>query len=168
MTRLVARGAWIVPLFFLVVALHQGKTTVDLQATLEQGTPATAEILEVHEENRVDVTFDWVSLRVPLGDGTVITKDKLALPHSLIPLVADKETVEVRVNPGASQDVVITSIVNTQWRIAAMNAAIAFVAALLFAGGVFYWNRSLRRVGDPAQRGVDEPDPDHPARKVAW
>jgi high-affinity Fe2+/Pb2+ permease len=70
------------------------------------------------------------------------------------------------VNPGASQEVVITSIVNTQWRIAAMNAAIALVAALLFGGGVWYWNRSLAEEGDPAQRGVDQPDPNHPARKV--
>ncbi|PEN14100.1 hypothetical protein CRI94_08130 [Longibacter salinarum] len=167
MTRLVARGAWIVPLFFFVIALHQSKTAVDLQATLERGTPATAEVLEVHEENRVDVTYDWISIRVPLDDGRVITKEELALPHSLIPLVADKETIDVRVNPGANQEVVITSIVNTQWRIAAMNAGIAFVAALLFGGGVWYWNRSLKEEGDPAERGVEEPDPDHPARQVA-
>lgn len=166
MTRLVSRVAWVVPLFFLVIALHQAKTSYDLNATIAAGEPATAEVLEVHEENRVDVTYDWVSLRVPLDDGSVITKDKLALPHSLVPMIADKETVEVRVNPGASQEVVITSIVNTQWRIAAMNSAIALVAALLFGGGVWYWNRSLAEEGDPAQRGVDQPDPNHPARQV--
>lgn len=168
MTHLVARFAWIVPAFFLVIALHQAKTSYDLNATLQDGTPATAEVVEVHEENRVDITFDWVRLRIPMEDGTVIETGKLALPHSLIPLVKDKETVAVRVAEDASQEVVITSIVNTQWRIAAMNSAIAFVAFLLFAVGVWYWNRSLREEGDPAQRGVEEPDPNHPARQVSW
>jgi hypothetical protein len=167
-TQAVARFAWIVPAFFLVIALHQAKTSYDLNATLQYGTPATAEVVEVHEENRVDVTFDWVRLRVPMEDGPVIETGKLALPHSLIPLVKDKDTVEVRVAEDASQEVVITSIVNTQWRIAAMNAAIAFVAFILFAIGVWYWNRWLQEEGDPAQRGVEEPDPDHPARRVSW
>lgn len=166
MNRLIARIAWVVPAFFLVIALHQGRTSYNLNATLQYGTPATAEVVEVHEENRVDVTYDWVSLRIPMQDGSVLEKNQMALPHSLIPLVKDKKTVDVRVAEGASQNVVITSIVNTQWRIAAMNAAIAFVAALLFGIGVGYWNRSLRSEGDPAARGVDEPDPSHPARQV--
>ena len=167
-TQRVARFAWVVPVFFFLIALHQAKTSYDLNATLQNGTPATAEVVEVHEENRVDITFDWVRLRIPMEDGTVIETGKLALPHSLIPLVKDKETVAVRVAKDASQEVVITSIVNTQWRIAAINAAISFVAFLLFAVGVWYWNRSLQEEGDPAQRGVDEPDPNHPARRVSW
>lgn len=166
MTRIVARGAWLVPTFFLVISLHQAKTSYDLNATLQNGEPATATVTKVHEENRVDVTYDWVSLRIPLSDGTVLEKEKLALPHSLLPLIKDRETVEVRVQADASQEVVITSIVNTQWRIAAMNAGISFFAALLFAAGVWYWNRGLATEGDPAERGVDAPDPDHPARQV--
>jgi len=165
-TRLVARGAWIVPAFFLVISLHQAKTSYDLNATLQNGEPATATVTEVHEENRVDVTYDWVSLRIPRSDGTVIEKEKLALPHSLVPLIKDRETVEVRVQAGATQEVVITAIVNTQWRIAAMNAGISFFAALLFAAGVWYWNRGLTVEGDPAERGVETPDPDHPARRI--
>jgi hypothetical protein len=42
----------------------------------------------------------------------------------------------------------------------------SFGAALLFGIAIWFWNRSLRRGGDPAERGVTEPDPDHPARKI--
>lgn len=171
MNRLVARLAWVLPLFFLGLTVHQANVALDIRKTLDRGTLATAEVTEVHEENRVDVTFDWVSLRVPLEDGSVMVKDKLALPHSLVPLLKTeddepRETVDVRVDPGADQEVVILSVASTQWRIAAMNSAIGGVAFLIFAVGVFYWNRSLETDGDPAERGVSEPDPDHPARRV--
>jgi len=56
--------------------------------------------------------------------------------------------------------------VDTQIRVAGINTLMSFGAALLFGLGVFYWNRSLRREGDPATRGVSEPDPEHPARQV--
>lgn len=171
MNRLVARLAWVLPLFFLGLTVHQAKVSFDIRETLNQGELATAEITEVHEENRVDVTFDWVSLRVPLQDGSVLVKEEMALPHSLVPLLKTeddepRESVEVRVDPGADQEVVILSVASTQWRIAAMNSAIGGVAFLIFAVGVFYWNRSLKTDGDPAERGVSEPDPDHPARRI--
>jgi hypothetical protein len=163
--RLVARLAWILPVFFLGLALHQGRAAYGLRATATSGTPATAEVLELHQENRVDVTYDYVSLRVTLPSGETLTRERLALPHSLAPRLEGKETVDVRVRPGRSQEVVVTLVANTQWRIAAMNSAIAAVAALLALGGVFYWNRHLARQGDPAARGVTEADPEHPARQ---
>jgi hypothetical protein len=172
MTTWIARIAWLLPLFFLGMSLHQGKVAYDLRTTKTQGTEATAEVLEVHKDNRADVTFDYISLRVPLPDGSTLTREKMSLPHGIVPVLLDKETLAVRVNPGGPRDIAIvetvksTPIVDTQMRIAGMNGFMAFGAALLFGVGIWYWNRSLRREGDPAQRGVTEPDPDHPARQV--
>lgn len=171
-TRIVARVAWILPVFFFFLTVHQSKVAYDLDVTRSGGTTATAEVLDVHKENRVDVTYDYVSLRVPLPDGGTLTREKLSLPHSIVPAIQDRTALEVKVLPGAAREIVVTErigptpIVDTQLRIALMNAAISVVASLLFGVGVFFWNRTLRDDGDPAERGVTEPDPDHPARQV--
>jgi hypothetical protein len=173
MTRWIARAAWLLPVLLFGLALHQGKVAYDLHATKIHGTPATAEVLEVHKDNRTDVTYDYISLRVPLPDGSTLTREKLSLPHGIVPLLLDKETLAVRVDPGGPREIAImeeietTPIVDTQMRIAGMNGLISLVGALLLVVGIWYWNRSLRREGDPAERGVTEPDPDHPARQVA-
>ena len=59
-----------------------------------------------------------------------------------------------------------TPVVDTQIRIAGINALMSLGATLLFGVAIWFWNRSLRREGDPAERGVTEPDPDHPARRT--
>ena len=181
-TRITSRLAWILPVFFFLLSGHQLKVAYDLDATRSAGTPAEAEVLTVHLERRVDVTYDYISLRIPLPDGGTLTKEKLTLPHSLVPALKDRETLQVRVRPGAARDAPRPHardgprraterrggmpVVDTQWRIAAMNAAISLGAALIFGIGVFFWNRTLRESGDPAERGVSSPDPDHPARQV--
>jgi len=171
-TRRIAQFAWIVPLFFSGLALHQGKVTYDLHVTNTQGTEATAEVQNVHVEDRVQVTYDYVSVRVPMPDGSVLTRERLSLPHAIVPALEGKDELAVRVAPGASRPVVVTEpigptpVVETQIRIAGINALMSFGAAVLFGLGVFYWTRSLRRHGDPADRGVIEADPDHPARQV--
>lgn len=164
--RYIARAAWILPIFFAGLFVHQAFVAYGLRATLNEGQPATAEVLEVHMENRVDVTYDYVSLRVELPDGQVITKEKMSLPHSLIQLLENTETVDVLVQPGAAQEVVIAQFGATQWRIAALNAAMALGAALVFGLGIYYWDRYLQREGEPSERGVTDPDPDHPAREI--
>lgn len=172
MSRLVAQIAWLVPLLFLGLSLHQGKVAYDLRTTKTHGTDATAEVLEVHKDNRTDVTYDYVSIRVPLADGTVLTREKMSLPHGLVPILRTEETLPVRVAGSGARGVVImepiqsTPVVDTQIRIAGINALMSLGAALLFGLGVWFWNRSLRRSGDPAGRGVTEPDPEHPASRV--
>jgi len=170
--RWIAKAAWLIPLLFFGLSLHQGKVVYDLQATKSAGTSATAEVLEIHKEDRTDVTYDYVSLRVDLSDGSTFTRKKISLPHGLVPPLMEEETLEVRVQQEASIPIVITHeigptpVVDTQMRIAGINGLISLLAALLFGGGIWYWNRSLRRDGDPANRGVTEPAPDHPARQV--
>jgi len=168
----IAKLAWLLPLFFAGLAGHQAKVAYDLNNTKTNGTEVTAEVTELHVETRADVTYDYVSLRIPMPDGSVRTREQLSLPHAIAPALKGKEELLVRVAPGASRSVVVTEpigptpVVDTQIRIAGINTLMSFGAALLFGLGVFYWDRSLRREGDPATRGVSEPDPEHPARQV--
>lgn len=170
--RRVAQIAWLVPVLFFGLALHQGKVAYDLRATNLGGTSATAEVLEIKKGNRQDVTYDYVSLRVDLPNGETLTRKKMSLPHGIVPPLMDRETLEVRVKERASIPIVITEqigptpVVQTQMRIAGINGLMSLGAALLFGVAVWFWNRSLRREGDPADRGVEEPDLDHPARQV--
>ena len=168
----VASAAWIVPVLFFGLSLHQGTVVYNLHETKLGGVSATADVLEIQKGNRSDVTLDYVSLRVDLPDGDTFTREKLSLPHGIVPPLLDRETLAVRVQEGASIPIVITEkigptpVVDTQMRIAGINGLMSLGAALLFGLGVWFWNRSLRREGDPAERGVTEPDPDHPARQV--
>lgn len=168
----VALIAWVVPALFLGLSIHQGKVAYDLHATKVNGEAATADVLEIQKGNRTDITYDYVSLRVTMPDGETFTREKLSLPHGLVPPLLDEETLDVRVDQAASIPIVITHtigptpVVDTQMRIAGINGLISFFAALLFGVGVWFWNRALRRDGDPAERGVAEPDADHPARRI--
>lgn len=168
----VAQAAWLVPVLLFALSVHQAKVGYDLHSTKLHGTSATAEVLDIQKGNRSDVTYDYVSLRIPRPDGGTMTRKKLSLPHGIVPPLLERTTLEVRVREGASIPIVITErigptpVVDTQMRIAGINALMSLVAALLFGVGVWYWNRSLRRDGDPAERGVTEADPDHPARQV--
>jgi hypothetical protein len=168
----IAQFAWLVPVLFFGLSLHQVKVAYDLHDTKLHGVEATAEVLEMHKGNRSDVTYDYASLRITLPDGEIMTRQKLSLPHGIVPPLMERETLKVRVRKEASIPIVITEtigptpVVDTQMRIAAINFAMSLGAALLFGVGIWYWNRSLRRDGDPADRGVSEADPDHPARRV--
>lgn len=166
-TRWLTRVAWAIPVLLIGLSAHQVWTGLALRDTLQQGTPAEAEITEVFSSDRAEIKYDYVSLRVPMDDGTVITRERMSLPHTLINVVEDRETIEVRVRPGATQEIVITEVANTQWRIALMNAGMSIVLGVLVALGLAWWSRTLRTEGDPSRRGVDRPDPSHPARQVS-
>lgn len=156
--RLVSRLAWLVPAFLLFLTVNQGRVALELRSTLQAGTAATAEVLDLEVSNRVDVTYDYVSLRIPLPGGGEMIQEKMALPHSLAPRLEGKEEVAVLVQRGAAQEVVITEIAETQWRIAAVNAAMSLIGALLFGGAIFAWNRYLDRQGDPGHRQEAAPE----------
>ena len=152
--RIVSRLAWLAPLLLVVLSVQQLVAALGMRATLADGTEAVADVIDYEFSTRVDVTYDYVSLRVPLPDGDVLVREKLSLPHSLAPRLEGKEQVNVRVMPGASQEVIITEIAAAQWRIAAVNAAMSLFGALLFGAGVFAWNRHLKREGDPGEAPV--------------
>ena len=150
--RIIARILWVLPAILLFLTFYQAKAALDLRTTWEQGAPAVAEVFAYENSNRADVTYGYVSLRVPLADGRVLTKEKLSLPNTLLPRLEGKQTLEVRVRPGAAQEVVITPLMPAHWLITAAQSGMAFMGALLFAAGVFWWNRFLIREGDPAMR----------------
>lgn len=150
-TRVIARLLWFFPILLLLLALHQWDVAQDLRTTLENGQPATAQITAFESSDRVDVSYDWVSLRVTLPDGQVLEQEQLSFPHTFVPLLEGKETIDVRVSPGADQEIVIVPIGRAHWRMAAINAGISLLGFLMVGGGVFAWNRYLRRKGDPAQ-----------------
>ena len=168
----VAQIAWLAPLLLVGLTAHQAKVAYDLHTTRTNGASATAEVLEVHSEDRTDVTYDYVSLRVTLPDGDTFTRRKMSLPHGIRPPLRHRETLQVRAQPGASIPIAITEkigptpVVETQVRVAGINGLMSLGAALLFGIGIWFWNRSLRRDGDPADRGLTEADPDHPARQI--
>lgn len=151
-----ARLLWFVPALMLFLAVNQAKVAYDLRKTLRDGMPAIAEVTEYERVDRKDVTNAELSLRVRLPDGTEIVHEKMALPYTLSFMV-EQDSLEVRVLPGADQEIVITSIAATQSRIAAINAAISLVGFLLFGAGVLWWNRYLRKKGDPALRAQPTP-----------
>ncbi|NND71456.1 MAG: DUF3592 domain-containing protein [Rhodothermales bacterium] len=141
----VARMLWFAPVLLLALAVNQAFVARDVSTTLNEGIPAVATVTEYERVDRADVTFGYVSLNVVLSDGSVITKEKMSLPYTLLPGLEGETELPVIVSPGADQEVVIASIASTQWKIAAIQAAIAFVGSLLFGWGVFAWNRYLAR-----------------------
>jgi hypothetical protein len=157
--RIIARILWILPaiLFFLII--HQTWSALEIRKTLVEGEPAVAEVLEFESSSRVEISYDYVSIRVPLADGTVIEKEHMSLPHTLVPVIQGKDELAVRVRPGARQDVVIEEIGSMHWKLALMNMAMSLFGFILLSVGIFAWNRFLTKQGDPGYRVVDESDP---------
>ena len=153
---IIARLLWIAPALLLFLTINQAKVALALRATWETGVPSTAEVLTFENSNRADVTYGYVSLRVPLPDGGEMVKEKMSLPHSLLPRIEGQETLDVRVQPGAAQAVVIAHLMPTHWLIAASQAGISIIGALMFFAGFFWWNRYLKKKGDPARRTLQE------------
>ena len=171
-TRWAARALWLAPAFLVFICAQQVWAAYTLSQTLRKGTPAVAEVTELHQENRVDVTYDYMNLRVQMPDGTTIRKRRMSVPHTLAPLLEDKRKLAVFVRPGAAQEVVIREkgpqgqpLGATQQRLAVVNAAMSGVGALIFGFGVFWWNRYLRRKGDPAAEPAGQREEDYSASK---
>jgi hypothetical protein len=175
--RWVARVLWLVPAFLAFICAQQVWAAYTLGQTIQKGTPTVAEVVELHQENRVDVTYDHMRLRVDLperengGNGGALRTGQMSVPHTLAPLLQDKKRLKVFVRPGAVQEVVVreearasgASIGATQQRLAVVNAAMSGVAALIFGIGVFWWNRYLRRRGDPAAEQAGRREEDYSA-----
>lgn len=141
--RLIARISWIVPAALLALALYQVDVARDLRSTIDDGERVWAEITRYERSDRKDVTHVEFDLEAHLVGGTTLRKERMTLPYSIGHRV-DEDSVEVYVNPGADQEVVIASIAGTHTSIAWSNAAMSFVAFLIALTGVWAWNRYLR------------------------
>lgn len=149
--KTIARIVWIFPLLMVFLTVDQAKVAYDLHQTWEHGTPAIAEVTDYERSNRVDVTLDYVGLRVPLEDGGVLDQPRMSLPHSLAPRLEDQATVAVHVRPGAPQEIVIDQLMPAHALIAAGQSGMAFFTALMLAGGFYWWNRNIRQQEEAVQ-----------------
>ena len=155
-TRLVARLMWALPALLFFLTLHQALVAYDLRATFLEGETVTAEVVEMQTTNRVDVTLDAVTLRVTGEDGTAQVWRNLSFPHTLKDRVEGQAELEVSVRPGARQEVVMNDLMPAHWLIAAGQAGMAFIGAVLLFWGVFAWNKYLVEEGDPADASEAE------------
>ncbi|GAB5519329.1 MAG: hypothetical protein RhofKO_15800 [Rhodothermales bacterium] len=156
---LIARLMWVIPVGMLLLAINQVNVVFDLQSTLEEGTLVVADVDTVVTTNRSEIAYDYLDLSVPMPSGDTLRVEKMTLPHSLFTHVQDEKKLDVRVMPGAAQEVVLVHVADTQWRIAAMNAAICFVFGILAGVGIYFWNKTLREKGDPAMVPLVANDP---------
>ena len=145
MVRVIARILWVVPFGLVLLSIDQAKLAYDLRTTWHHGAQTTAEVLEWQSSNRADVTYGYVSLRIPLADGSTLTRQKLSLPNSLLSQLEGVSTLAVHVRPGASQEIVIDRIMPTHWHIAAAQVGISLLGAVIFFAGAYWWNGYLRK-----------------------
>lgn len=150
----IARLMWVLPAILLALGLYQVNVALDIRTTLREGQLAQAEVIDAEVSGRTDVTYDYISVRAQLADGTVIEREKMSLPHSIAMDLEGQKTLEVRVLPGSDQPIVVAELGRAHWRIAAINAAMCAVGVVMLSVGVFAWNRYLNRKGDPALRSV--------------
>lgn len=152
-SRVVARLLWILPVILLILTINQIMVAADLRATMSQGDTATASVLAIETTDRAEITMASVRLRVPI-DREMVERD-LPMPITFARQLREGQDVDVLVNPGSDQEIVIAEFGRAQWRLAAINSGMSFIALLLFTVGVFVWNRYLDRKGDPADRTVE-------------
>lgn len=143
--RLLAKASWLVPAGLLILAVNQANVASDVFETLRDGEAAVATVTEYERIDRADVTYGYVSLLVELQDGSVLTREKMSLPHSLMQQLEGQETLDVRILSDADQNIVIATVASTQWKIAAIQSGISLLAGILALVGVMAWNKSLTK-----------------------
>ena len=151
----VARLLWIIPAILLFLTINQAKVALDLRNTLNRGVPAKAEVVEIYQTNRVDVTYGYVDLRIATEEGVI--ERRLSMSVSLLPPLEGRDSLDVRIISGDEESIVIEAIAKPQWQMAAINSGISFLGLVLVTIGVWSWNRYLRRKGDPADAVASRP-----------
>ncbi len=149
MSGRVIRLSWLIPVVLAGLAANQAKVAWDLNSTWRNGVSARAQLVAYERSNRADVTYGYVGLVVPLADGARLEEEKLSLPHSLLPRLEGVDSVDVKVRPGAAQEVVIASIMPAHFWIALSNAGMSLAGILLFLGVAFVLARRRQdRIAD--------------------
>jgi hypothetical protein len=150
---LVARLLWVIPGIMLFLTLNQALVALDLRETVREGRLVEADVLAFNTTDRADITMASVHLRVPMADGATLERE-LPLPITFVRTLEGRAALDVFVDEGADQEIVIAEIGRAQWRLAAINGAISLVGLFLVSWGIFAWNRYLGRKGDPARAGA--------------
>jgi len=145
--RTIAKMAWSVPLLLLGLTIHQAVTAVNLQRTLDEGTPTWAEVTRYDRTDRKDVTNLEMDLLIHMPDGSQFEHNNLTLPYSIGHRV-EADTVSVFVLKGAKEEVVFAEVGGTHVRIAWSNAAMSLIGFFMAFTGVFSWNRMLKNSVD--------------------
>ena len=145
MVRVIAKIIWAVPALLSFLAANQWLVANQLRSTWEQGMSTVATVEGFDYTNRADVTYGYIHLRVILANGQVLEHPKMSLPQSLWSRVKEQDSLRVRVRPGSAQEIVIDRLMPAHWLIAASQAGMSLMGAILSAILAFFWNRSLRR-----------------------
>ena len=145
MVQIIARFFWIVPIALIGLSVNQGMVAHQLRSTWNDGVSAIARVENFDTTNRADVTYGYTHLLIILPDGQMIERERMSLPQSLWSRVKGKDSLEVSVQPGAPQEVVIDQLMPAHWLIAASQMGISLMGALLSAVLAFFWNRSFNK-----------------------
>ena len=150
MVRAVARAVWALPVLLTALSANQARVAWNLHATWQSGELATARVLAFESSNRAFATYGSVDLHVRLAAGTEITRTKLSLPQSLWHGVEGRDSLDVHVRPGAPQEIVIARLMPGHYLIAASQAGMSLLGALMLVAGAWAWNAHLRRNPAPS------------------
>ncbi len=134
--RFVIRILWCMPVVLIVLGINQVMVACSLKSTWEEGYETVAVVTEFAQSNRADVNFGYVSLKIPLEGGGELVKEGLSLPYTLLARLAGSDSLEVRVRPGASQDVAIVYLMPTHWHIVLAQIGICILGTVFFFGGI--------------------------------
>src|SRR5690606_4886931 len=103
-----------------------------------------------HTVERSEYTDGYMQLRFTPPGAEAPVERRVTLPLTLIKYLEGAEVDPVRVLPASDVDVVLEDVARPQWRMALIQSSFAVLMGLILAALVFFWNRHLRRHGDPA------------------
>ena len=134
--RYIIRVLWCIPMVLVALGINQAMLARNMKATWEQGLLAVAAVTEHEQTNRADVNFGYISLLVSLDDGSELAVNEVSLPYTLLPRLVGRDSVAVRVLPGAPQEVVIVELMPTHLNIVLAQIGFCALGTVLFLGGL--------------------------------
>ncbi len=138
---------WLIPLFFLGLAVHQTAVRQGLKNTYKEGTSYTAEILQFETKQIVTQNSSFVVLEFETKSGKVI-REKLSLPVEISGTVSKGKILPIRYDPDSFQDIIIIAAYEDHKSVTLVNiamAAFAFLATAILGWGVNRWVRSQNK-----------------------
>ena len=125
---------WCVPVVLVALGINQIIVAYSLKSTWEDGYATVATVTQLEQSNRADVNFGYVSLQITLEDGSQLTRDGITVPYTLLPRLAGHDSLEVRVRPGAREEVAFAVLMPTHWHIILAQIGICALGVATFFG----------------------------------